>query len=56
MGSRLGSGILYGSPTVSPVTAALCASEPLHHDAHLQLYFLALSQATIRQYTLKCHK
>ncbi len=36
---------LYGSPTVSPVTAALCASLPLPPNAPSSIYFLALSQA-----------
>jgi len=27
---------LSGSPTVSPVTAALCASEPLHRNCRLR--------------------
>src|SRR5450830_303509 len=36
---------LYGSPTVSPVTAALCASEPLPPKWPSSMYFLALSQA-----------
>ena len=36
---------LYGSPTVSPVTAALCASEPLPPWWPSSMYFLALSQA-----------
>src|SRR5271169_4656100 len=42
---------LYGSPTVSPVTAALCASEPFTHlTPSLSMkpsskLFLALSQA-----------
>src|SRR5476651_2021031 len=36
---------LYGSPTVSPVTAALCASEPLPPKWPSSIYFLALSQA-----------
>ena len=36
---------LYGSPTVSPVTAALWASEPLPPWAPSSMYFLALSQA-----------
>jgi hypothetical protein len=36
---------LYGSPTVSPVTAALCASEPLPPKLPSSMYFLALSQA-----------
>src|SRR3989339_841481 len=36
---------LYGSPTVSPVTAALCASEPLPPKVPSSMYFLALSQA-----------
>src|SRR5690349_25110112 len=34
---------LYGSPTVSPVTAALCASEPLPPKWPSSMYFLALS-------------
>src|SRR6478672_4419110 len=36
---------LYGSPTVSPVTAALCASEPLPPKLPSSMYFLALSHA-----------
>src|SRR5439155_10733444 len=36
---------LYGSPTVSPVTAALCASEPLPPYCPSSMYFLALSHA-----------
>src|SRR6185295_13137427 len=36
---------LYGSPTVSPVTAALWASEPLPPKWPSSMYFLALSQA-----------
>src|SRR5258708_5800360 len=36
---------LYGSPTVSPVTAALWASEPLPPWWPSSMYFLALSQA-----------
>ena len=36
---------LYGSPTVSPVTAALCASDPLPPKWPSSMYFLALSQA-----------
>src|SRR5215208_1625893 len=36
---------LYGSPTVSPVTEALCASEPLPPKWPSSMYFLALSQA-----------
>ena len=36
---------LYGSPTVSPVTAALCASEPLPPWWPSSMYFLALSHA-----------
>src|SRR5699024_2622072 len=36
---------LYGSPTVSPVTAALCASEFLPPKLPSSMYFLALSQA-----------
>ena len=36
---------LYGSPTVSPVTAALCVSEPLPPKFPASIYFLALSQA-----------
>ncbi len=36
---------LYGSPTVSPVTAALCASLPLPPKWPSSMYFLALSQA-----------
>src|SRR5258706_11160802 len=36
---------LYGSPTVSPVTAALWASEPLPPKLPASMNFLALSQA-----------
>src|SRR4030095_9368781 len=36
---------LYGSPTVSPVTAALCASEPLPPKCPSSMYFFALSHA-----------
>src|SRR6202008_4142505 len=36
---------LYGSPTVSPVTAALWASEPLPPWWPSSMYFLALSHA-----------
>src|SRR5512143_3520173 len=36
---------LYGSPTVSPVTAALCASDPLPPWWPSSMYFFALSQA-----------
>ena len=36
---------LYGSPTVSPVTAALWASEPLPPWFPSSMYFYALSQA-----------
>src|SRR3989338_6399964 len=36
---------LYGSPTVSPVTAALWVSEPLPPNLPVSIYFLALSQA-----------
>ena len=36
---------LYGSPTVSPVTADLCASDPLPPKFPSSIYFLALSQA-----------
>jgi hypothetical protein len=36
---------LYGSPTVSPVTAALCASEPLPPWLPSWLYFFAFSRA-----------
>src|SRR5919112_1852189 len=36
---------LYGSPTVSPVTAALWASDPLPPWGPSSMYFLALSQA-----------
>src|SRR5690606_28033615 len=36
---------LYGSPTVSPVIAALCASLPLPPKLPSSMYFLALSQA-----------
>src|ERR1700722_19892527 len=35
---------LKGSPTVSPITAALCASEPLPPKLPASIYFLALSQ------------
>src|ERR1700716_321427 len=36
---------LWGSPPVSPVTPALCASEPLPPKWPSSMYFLALSQA-----------
>src|SRR5688572_3786317 len=36
---------LYGSPTVSPVTAALWVSEPLPPKLPSSMYFLALSHA-----------
>src|SRR4029079_13662258 len=36
---------LYGSPTVSPVTAAACASEPLPPNAPSSISFFALSHA-----------
>ena len=36
---------LYGSPTVSPVTADLCASEPFPPKFPSSIYFFALSQA-----------
>ena len=36
---------LNGSPTVSPVTDAACASEPLPPNAPSSMSFLALSQA-----------
>src|SRR6202040_940408 len=36
---------LYGSPTVSPVTAALCASDPLPPWWPSSMYFFALSHA-----------
>src|SRR5207245_11095144 len=36
---------LQGSPTVSPVTAALCASDPLPPNCPSSMYFLALSHA-----------
>ena len=36
---------LNGSPTVSPMTAALWASDPLPPSAPSSMYFLALSQA-----------
>ena len=36
---------LKGSPTVSPTTAALWASEPLPPSFRPSMYFLALSQA-----------
>src|SRR5678815_2779364 len=36
---------LYGSPTVSPVTAALCVSEPLPPKLPSSMYFFALSHA-----------
>src|SRR5687767_11936276 len=36
---------LYGSPTVSPVTAAAWASEPLPPNAPSSISFLALSHA-----------
>ena len=36
---------LQGSPTVSPVTEALCASDPFPPNLPVSIYFLALSQA-----------
>ena len=42
---------LYGSPTVSPVTADLCASEPLPPKLPSSIYFLALSHASS-----SCHR
>src|SRR6059058_1710628 len=36
---------LFGSPTVSPVTAAACVSVPLPPRLPSSMYFLALSQA-----------
>ncbi len=36
---------LNGSPTVSPMTAALCASDPLPPSLPSSMYFLALSHA-----------
>src|SRR6202030_3839027 len=36
---------LYGSPTVSPVTAAACAKEPLPPRFPSSINFFALSQA-----------
>src|SRR5205085_4118539 len=36
---------LFGSPTVSPVTAAACVSVPLPPKCPSSMYFLALSQA-----------
>ena len=36
---------LYGSPTVSPVTAALCVSDPFPPKFPSSIYFYALSQA-----------
>src|SRR6185312_17272759 len=36
---------LYGSPTLSPVTAALCASEPLPPKLPSSMYFFSLSHA-----------
>src|SRR5262249_46703045 len=43
---RLGPAVsLKGSPTVSPTTAALCASEPLPPYCPVSMYFFALSQA-----------
>src|SRR5262245_7967592 len=45
-GFRAGPAVsLNGSPTVSPMTAALCASEPLPPWWPSSMYFLALSQA-----------
>ena len=38
---------LYGSPTVSPVTAALWASEPLPPQLPSSMYFFALSFLTV---------
>src|SRR6478736_100277 len=43
---RLGPAVsLNGSPTVSPTTAALCASEPLPPYCPVSMYFFALSHA-----------
>ena len=36
---------LQGSPTVSPVTLALWASDPFPPNSFVSIYFLALSQA-----------
>jgi hypothetical protein len=45
-GLRAGPAVsLNGSPTVSPMTAALWASEPLPPSWPSSMYFLALSQA-----------
>ena len=45
-GLRAGPAVsLNGSPTVSPMTAALWASEPLPPSLPSSMYFLALSQA-----------
>ncbi len=45
-GLRAGPAVsLNGSPTVSPMTAALCASLPLPPKCPSSMYFLALSQA-----------
>ena len=45
-GLRAGPAVsLKGSPTVSPITAALWASEPLPPSWPSSMYFLALSQA-----------
>ena len=45
-GLRAGPAVsLNGSPTVSPMTAALWASEPLPPWLPSSMYFLALSQA-----------
>ncbi len=35
----------YGSPTVSPVTATICASDPLPPQLPSSIYFFALSHA-----------
>ena len=42
---RRSSGILRGSPTVSPVTLALCASDPFPPKLPISMYFFALSHA-----------
>ena len=45
-GLRAGPAVsLKGSPTVSPMTAALWASEPLPPSLPSSMYFLALSHA-----------
>ena len=45
-GLRAGPAVsLNGSPTVSPITAALCASDPLPPSWPSSMYFLALSHA-----------